>query len=221
MCLRILIEAGDPAAIERGFETLSEPGARGVRAALQVLGERLWADPELARRALTVLEDQLDGVAHRPLEEQAGVLSALGRLPLASAAELLLERAEETEGRIQSLRAAHWLTMQAGNVGEAAQPLLVARLERERDPIRRLDLLEALTMRGGNAARDRMLELIDSGSLSPYELLFAADRVVVIGPTGVVAPVLKRATLRVEQDDVRRALQGLLWRSYPAPPPEG
>jgi hypothetical protein len=149
------------------------------------------------------------------------VLSALGRLPLAAAAELLLARAEQAEGRIQSLRGAHWLPMQAGNGGDAAQPLLWARLVRERDPVRRLDLLAALSLRGGNAARDRMLELIDSGSLAPYELLFAADRVVVIGPTGVVAPVLKRATLRVDQDDVRRALQGLLWRSYPAPPPEG
>ncbi len=48
----------------------------------------------------------------------------------------------------------------------------------------------------------------------PHELLFAAERLVRIGPTATVAPVLKRVTLRVEHSEVRRALQCLLWQAY-------
>jgi hypothetical protein len=62
-----------------------------------------------------------------------------------------------------------------------------------------------------------VLELIERDQLAPYELLYAAERLVRIGPAAVVAPALKRATLRTDQDDVRRALQCLLWSSYPGP----
>ena len=217
-CLRNLIDHGDPAAIEHAFEILGEADGAGVREAMQVLGQRLWSDPELARRAYTVLAEVLADLRHRPVEERALVLSSLGRLPLAASAERLLALVDGCAGEsIQGLRAPHWLTLQAGNVGEAAHGLLLERLAGERDPVRRLDLLEALSLRGGTAARDRLLALVDGEVLGPYELLYVADRLVRIGPTAAVAPVLKRATLRVQKDDVRRALQGLLWRSYPAP----
>ena len=47
--------------------------------------------------------------------------------------------------------------------------------------------------------------------------LYAADRLVRIGPASVVAPTLKRVTLRVEDPTVRPALQCLLWTAYPGP----
>jgi len=47
-----------------------------------------------------------------------------------------------------------------------------------------------------------------------HELLFAASRLIRVGPSWKVAPVLKRATYEVEDVGVRGALQCLLWYWY-------
>jgi hypothetical protein len=65
-----------------------------------------------------------------------------------------------------------------------------------------------------DAARAALRAAIEAPDVAPYELLFAAERLANLGPASEVAPLLKRLTLRVRQDDVRLALQCLLWRWY-------
>ena len=110
--------------------------------------------------------------------------------------------------------------MQIGNIGEPSHELLLELLRTEDDVARRLDYLEGISMRGGDQAREILLEYVDGERATPYEVLYAAERLVRIGPARLVAPALKRATLRVEQEDVRGALQCLLWASYPGPQAE-
>lgn len=218
VCLEILAGAGDEPAIERGLELLTGGGGSSANDALLVLGDALRERPELARRALAALKAELERRAHRPLSERVGLLVAVSRLPFVEAAELLLELgAAEQEESVQGQSPARWFALQAGNVGEPAHALLLERFRAESDPRARIDWLEALTLRGGPAARDRVLELIEADELTPYELLYAAERLVRIGPAAIVAPALKRATLRTDQNDVRRGLQCLLWSSYPGP----
>ena len=218
MCLEALAQVGDETAIERGLELLTTGGGSSANDALLILGEALRERPDLARRALEALTAELEARAHRPLSERIGLLVAVSRLPLAEAAELLLELgAAETEAFVQGQSSARWFAMQAGNVGEPAHALLLERFQGATDPLARIDWLEALTLRGEPAARDRVLELIEADQLTPYELLYVAERLVRIGPAAIVAPAIKRATLRTDQNDARRGLQCLLWSSYPGP----
>ena len=60
-------------------------------------------------------------------------------------------------------------------------------------------------------------ERIRHFDFSPYETLYAADRLTRMATVDVAAPLLKRVTLRITQPDVRVALQCLLWANYPGP----
>jgi len=210
-----LARIGDPAAVDRALAELAGDGP--PQEAMEVLRWAFAAAPPVAERAHEVLEERLARESHRALSQRVPLLSALGQVPLERAAELLLELSDDAEGVIQGQPARRWLTVQAGNTGDAAHPELLERLAAEPDPARRVDYLDALSTRGGASAREALLEFVQSERATPYEILFAASRLVRIGPTAQVAPVLKRATLRVSQDDVRRALQCLLWMWYPGP----
>ena len=217
-CLRALADAGDEPSIDRGLAMLTANDGADTRTGLRVLSEAFRNHDGLAERALAQLTAELERQAHRPLSERSVLYVTVGRLPLEAAAEYLMEARDAHAGEtVQGLTASNWFALQAGNVGVAAHPALLAELGNELDPVRRLDLLEGLSTRGEPEARDVLLALIEEDALSPYEVLYAADRLVRIGPTSAVAPALKRATLRIDQDDVRLALQCLLWQSYPGP----
>jgi hypothetical protein len=217
LALRTLADAGDPAAIERALALLDDPasdamanGMRGLRAAMD-------KDPALAERAFERLSARRLSEAQLPFDARAPVLQAIGQTPCVAAARALHELSRGATGAIFGMPTSRWLMMQAGNTTAAAQPYFREQFDVEKEPLRRIDLLEALAVRGGSIARAELIELVEGDTLSPYETLYAADRLTRIGPVEVVAPVLKRATLRIKQNDVRRALQCLLWSNYPGP----
>jgi hypothetical protein len=216
-CAEALADVGDGGAIERGLEMLGDPAPGSLRGGLRILRAAMAREEALARRVLERLQGLAEDAGRRSLEERAPFLQAIGQVPLAAAARYLLDRADEAEGTLQDQPAERWIMLQAGNVGEPGLDVLLERLDGETDPLRRVDLVEALTMRGGDRARDAVLARVGEGEGTPYEILYAADRLVRMGPAARVAPVLKRATLRIEQPDVRAALQCLLWASYPGP----
>jgi hypothetical protein len=78
----------------------------------------------------------------------------------------------------------------------------------------RLDYLWASSLSAEQDTRDFLMEVVISNNSHDHEQLFAAERLVKLGPSSVVAPVLKRACLRVEDELVRPAFQALLWTWY-------
>ncbi len=216
-CRRVLLQRGDAEAIESAVQDLSSrrPGV-AEEAVLALSG--LWKEDEaLARRCLELLVARHAEEASRPLAERQGVLRAIGLVPLEESTRLLHELSRGAKGRIQDIPAERWLVLMIGNQGEPGERRLIEALETEGDLLRRLDLIEALSAHTTERSRAWLLARADADGVPPYELLFIADRLTRMGPTAVVAPTLKRATARVEQDDVRRALQGLLWLWYPRP----
>ena len=216
-CMGGLISIGDRAGLDAAVGLIAADGSGDVAAAIRLLREPLADDRALAERVLGALERVHAAVEHRPIGERLRVLQVISQVPLAAAAEFLDEQRRRTSGEVQGRRADQWFLLQEGNVGEAATPLLESLLEEPRNEVERLDVLEALSMRGGDGARANMLHFLERDDARPFEILYAADRLVRIGPARIVAPVLKRVCLRVQDPRVRPALQCLLWSSYPGP----
>jgi len=56
--------------------------------------------------------------------------------------------------------------------------------------------------------------VLDSGRMTPPELLYAAQQLASMGPAERVAPRLKRLALTVDDRLIRPALNNLLWNWY-------
>lgn len=207
----------DANAIERALALLDDPGSGSVANGMRALRVVMDSDPAIAQKAFERLSARRAAEEKLSFEARAPLLVAIGQVPSVAAGKALYEMSRTATGMAFETRAERWLTLQAANTTAAAQPFFRGELDRERDPLRRIDLLEALALKGGDGARTALLELLEGDTLSPYEVLYAAERLTHIGPAEIVAPVLKRATLRVQQNDARRALQCLLWMNYPGP----
>ena len=217
VCLDALAERGQPEALERCLGRLGSQENGVLESAVLALRPRMLVDAELAERAFDVLERRAQEEVWLDLAQRRATLRALGLVPSARAAAYLLEVSREVAGEVQDVAAERWVIQQVGNAGAPGQQALVSELERERDPHRRLDLIEALAATPSELSDRWLLERAAADPIDPWELLFVAERLTRIGPTASVAPVLKRATLRVEEPRVRLALQALLWTWYPAP----
>lgn len=216
-CLGLLVRMQDPAALDRAIAALEGSDSEAFQTAISALREVMHANPELARRVYGTLCRRREPEAHMPLGDQVRTLQALGQVPLEESARALLELSRGAVGEIAGLPAERWLVQQAGNVGIAGQRLLAKELDSESDPARRVDLIEGLAIQGGPLALTLLARFIESDGARPYEILYTADRLIRIGTVEEIAPLLKRVALRVQQADVRLALQSMLWSSYPAP----
>ncbi len=216
-CLNILIRQGDRLAIDRALALIGDGPYESLGLAMSALEPALSTDREVAARALEVLSRRVTAEGATPLAERVSILESIARIPLDDAARLLRERARGQQGVIKGMPAQRWFLRLVGNLGEPGQRLATEELASAKDPALRFDLLEALTTRPTPFARAELMRLIETEALSPYELVFAADRLTLMASVEDAAPLLKRATLRVEQADARLALQCLLWRCYPGP----
>jgi hypothetical protein len=151
--------------------------------------------------------------------ERASLLQALAQVPQRAAAEFLLQVGRQLEGEIEGWPAHRWCTHQILNTGRAGCELLLEELALETDPFRRLDLIAAVT---GFARDETPLDdvraalegILDDPATSPYERVFAASRLIRLGPSAEVAPFLKRVYLASTDPLARPALQCLLWVWY-------
>lgn len=214
-CLTVLLRHGDPAAADLALAMLTR-GRREMQIALLALREGWDANPDLAARAFDVLARLQSECAAQPLDERQSIVQALGTLPLRAGAEFLLELARAEGGAIHKMSAHRWIVRQAGNTAPGRAVLSEAWWSEE-DSHRRLDLLEGAVFGDDDPTRDFLIAVVQAERTSPWELLFAADRLARLGPAHTVAPLLKRVALRVEQGDVRRAMNCLLWRWYGRP----
>ena len=104
--------------------------------------------------------------------------------------------------------------LQAANTGIPGRRRLAELLPGETDPVRRIDLLWAISSRRDDLTREVLMGVVEDPSTDPYEVLFCAQRLANTGPMTTVAPLLKRVTLTVVDPVVRPALECLLWRWY-------
>ncbi len=196
-----LLDGLDPQIHYHRLDVVSPIGTKRNRLCELAQGEILvnlddddWSPPDRVARSVALLDERAVDVV--------------------GCSELAFYHVETD--RIQTFEPHRWLCLQAANTGAAGTATFVAELARERDPRRRLDLLEGLAAPAVEGSRAALLELVQGDTLSPQELVYAAERLVTLGPVARIAPVLKRVTLRVEEPAARRALQALLWRSYPS-----
>lgn len=215
--LRVLCQFGDVEGLNHALAGLDGQGA-ALQAALQALRGPMAADEALARRALARLLERHALEEHRPLAQRTAVFKALAQLPLAEAAEFLHATGVAAgEERLESLRAHDWLMIQAANTGLSGRTRLAELLASESDPLRRLDLIDALASIRDELARSTLLALAEDPARDPLERVFAAQGAIKVGPSWEVAPRLKRVCYALESStalEARLALQCLLWTWY-------
>ena len=107
-----------------------------------------------------------------------------------------------------------WLVMQASNSGQVGRAALSAAWAREEEGERRMDYLWGASLSAEEDTREFLLEVVMSPEAFDYERIYAADRLARMGPTPMVAPILKRACLGITDAVVRPAFEELLWTWY-------
>lgn len=214
LCLDTLVGWSEDAAVDRALADLLSPSRETLMRGMDSLRPAMQDDPGLADRAFERLRKRYEREQERSLTSQRWTLQVMGQVPSEAAARFLHELPLEEGVVIDGFPAARWMLLQLSNTGEPGQALVAADLETETDPLRRLDLIWALSMRRTELAREAMLGALDSPHGSDLERLYLAARLVQLGPATRVAPVLQQAVLRVQEAEVRRAFQCLLWNWY-------
>lgn len=215
VALRALVARGDAEACERSVALL-DGSTTDLEDAFHAAAERWAEDPELARRSFERLRARDESAARSGAEPKTrlSVWKLIGSVPGEASARYLREVGLALGGRVGGLRAHQLLMIHASNSGERGRAFLHGELERETDPLRRLDLLQASATHRTDGARERLSDFVVRDDVSRYEVLYAADLLARLGPTSEAGPLLKRVCYRVEQDDVRLALRCLMWRWY-------
>ncbi|MDE0892538.1 MAG: hypothetical protein OSB14_10170, partial [Planctomycetota bacterium] len=212
-CMRGLLLAGDPEVagvfIEALRSDLSELGPvfRAVRGC--------WdSHPRLADQAAEVLITRLEGMSSRAISEREPWLQALGQVPSTLGSSWLIELASRTDGEVHNMPVHRWLFLQVSNGGPQCRASLVDAFYKETSIERRFDLLWAASFSAEEDARAFLMDVVLRDDCLDHERLYAADRLTKLGPTSVIAPILKRACVRIKDAKVRPAFESLLWTWY-------
>lgn len=207
-----LLESRDREAQDRCIDLLDD-GREALQELAAILPTSVQVgDPFLDRLLERAIE--LDRAQnHLPAEKRQALLQIMGLLPSVDATKYLRQVGLDEEQPILRQRAHWWCMLQASNSGIVGRRYLIDQLAEETDPARRLDLIWAVSSQRDELGRAFLMDFVQSDAI-PEEVIFAADRLVRMGPTSEVAPVLKRVTLRIQQSDVRIGMQCLLWAAY-------
>jgi hypothetical protein len=170
--------------------------------------------PRLADQAAEVLITRLEGMSSRAISEREPWLQALGQVPSTLGSSWLIELANRTDVEVHNMPAHRWLFLQVSNGGSQCRSSLVDAFYEETSIERRFDLLWAASFSAEEDARVFLMDVVLRDDSLDHERLYAADRLTKLGPTLVVAPVLKRACLRIKDAKVRPAFESLLWTWY-------
>jgi hypothetical protein len=211
--LSALLSVGDPVAASRALALFEGSLAEIERASL-ALRDAWPANPGLADRARELLVAQLE-LDRDDFSRMKPRLQALGLVPGRASAEALMRIADDLATReIQGLSAHRWFARSAGNAGPEARAFLAELWRTEPSEVRRMNLLEAAGGAKDDSSRRFLIEVVEGDRATEIERLVAAQWLVRLGPAREVAPILKRAALRLEGDATRRAFDCLLWTWY-------
>lgn len=208
-----LCRVGYPSALEQALAQLKGK-LELLQAALLALQPAMREDPRLAQRAFEILTQRYRDEAATSEDFPGRTLKALGLVPGRASAEFLRQRALEwDEHQVDGIRAHRWIMVGASNTGSEGLAYLFESLASERDPYRRIDLIDAIASVPGDATREWLLELLESGQ-DPYEGLFTAAQLIRMGPSRLVAPRVSLYCLGLEHVECRQALQAMMWEWY-------
>ncbi len=208
--LGALCARGDESAIDLALEMLAGT-TDDVGHATRALRPALLASADLARRVLARLEELQRGGAR---STGRAIERAIGQVPLARAAEILVGLARAETGTIQEIPAHRWYLVQAGNTGALGRAWIRAEWGRESDADRRLDFIAAGAQEKSPAAAAFLESVLTSPRASDLERLQAADLIARSVRADHAAPILKRAVQGIADPKIQRALNCLLWRFY-------
>ncbi len=213
MALTALLSVGDAQAADRVVALMDRERSDMQLALFAVRGH--WdTNPGLAAAVLEVLDRRQRAETELSERDRKYLVQAIGLVPGRAAAELLIELGRTREGVVDKLDAHRFHVLHVGNTGPEGLALLRDLYAAEQDPARRMDYLWGALAGQDGTTRAFLVEVLLGEGSRPHEKLLAADRLVRMGPAQSVAPLLKRATLRVEHPEVRVALQCLLWQWY-------
>lgn len=213
MALSALLAVGDAQAADRVVASMGRERAE-MQTALFAVREHWAANPGLADAVLEVLDRRQRAEIELAERDRKYLVQAIGLVPGRASAELLLELGRTRQGVVDKLSTHRFHVLHMGNTGPAGLALLRERYAVEPDPGRRMDYLWGALAGQDDTTRRFLIEVLLGERGTPHEKLLAADRLVRMGPAQEIAPLLKRATLRVEHPEVRVALQCLLWQWY-------
>lgn len=214
ICLEKLVDHGDGPSRAQALEMLRQ-GIRERSDAMRALRLYWRHGEEGVDQAFEILSNIFLELASSDASGALGILQSLSQVPGRRTAEFLMEVGDSSEGEMKGWPAHRWCAFQTYNCGSEGLAVLRERHATESDPLRRMDYLEAIWQDHSDEARETLRGVIFDERSSPYEVLYAADRLVRIGPAPEVAPFLKRAVaFESTHERVRPALQCLLWRWY-------
>jgi HEAT repeat protein len=213
ICLSALAARGDTSARDLGLQ-MFEGGRVDFEQAITALREAWKRDPEFAARTLELLVRLRTGEAGGLRVDAPSVDRAIAQLPIVDATRFLYDAAKRTSGFLDGIAAHRWFLIQASNTGAAGRAWLRDRWSEETDPTWRVDIAAACAADRDATSLEFLLRVVDDERTTPLEILHAANLLVHQGPASVVAPRLKRVTLRIDDPKVRPALNCLLWQWY-------
>lgn len=213
MALTALLSVGDAQAADRVVALMGRERS-DMQMALFAVREHWDANPGLAAAVLEVLDRRQRAEAELAERDRKYLVQAIGLVPGRASAELLIELGRSRYGVVDKLDAHRFHVLHVGNTGPEGLALLRELFAAETDPARRMDYLWGALAGQDGTTRAFLVDVLLGERSRPHERLLAADRLVRMGPAREVAPLLKRATLRVEHPEVRVALQCLLWQWY-------
>lgn len=211
----LLLLQDDGEAVERTLAML-DGTPQELSAVLPTLRMAMQGSDRLAVRVEERVLERLDAEASLPMGKRLASYQALGLVPRASATERLLDegrRAEDEGILLSGRRAFEWMTVHASNTGLEGRRAMYAALGDEENPLRRIDLIQAVASTRDELASEMLTEVVEDESLAGLERAYAASLLLNQGPVEDVAPRLERVALRLDSQ-ARRAIQCLLHYWY-------
>ncbi len=209
-----LCTVGYAPALDQALEQLSRR-VELMQSALLALQPPMNQDEKLAARAFGILSQRYaEELAAAPAQFHGRTLKAIGLVPGRASASFLRERALELgDLQVEGMGVHTWVMISASNTGAQGLAYVNECLSTEEDPVRRIDLLDALAAVRSDATRDWLFGALDQ-STDPYEGLFIAAQLIRMGPSTVVASRVKQYCFARSHLETRQALQALLWKWY-------
>ncbi|MDE0903161.1 MAG: hypothetical protein OSB42_00895 [Planctomycetota bacterium] len=217
LCVSELLLLGDPEARQHALQLLR--GTDGERAAgIRRLRPAWGANPEAVSEALVLLKEEL--AANPQRARHLSLIQSVAMIPSQDAVDLLWAAESSLIGRVKGQAPFRYLCGQIWNTGPIGQAFLREQLIHESEPFRRLALIEWIWQDHSDQSREILLEAMlnePAGAdpiARPYEVLYLADRLAVMGPASRMAPRIEWVYKETTHIVVRPALQCMLWQWY-------
>jgi len=194
--------------------------ARERSAVTRTMRDTFVAGDDFADRVRAYLAQawEAEMAGSRTKAELRSIITALGAVPGRATGEYLFERAIQIgelnaqlpPGESSFLEPKDALA-QVFNAGPAARDVLLEKLGTVTDPFLRLDLIYFAWQDFGDDSFEVLAGILEDTTLSPYERLYAADRMLRMGKPAELLPIMKRVHRSSTDPVLQPGLHCLLW----------